>query len=241
LAGFIYFVPNFAKPTVASWADLPKACELSHLDGSPTSRAGNGPGGAYGLFVAVPDSIDVEYRPDDQEWREIRSAELGSESGEVQPGVVTHWIGWMKAATPGPDDLQRERLVEGHPVKLGDGNDWIIPVAGPLGSKLPSTFAAGPGRTLRMQVRQQYRELFAESEKWFTLIRYGGNYTWLEAFNYAVQLLAVNYRIGFFEACFLDLIATDNIWLIADASIGEPDWREQLRLADAVGVEKKAS
>jgi len=80
-------------------------------------------------------------------------------------------------------------------------------------------------------VREQYAAIFAESEKWHALARHGGEYDWHEAYAYACGLLAVNYRIGWWEAATLGLIDTDNFWQIAAASFGMPDLAKSLAAA----------
>jgi hypothetical protein len=76
----------------------------------PTAR---GPDGSKGVYFAAG---GVSMRP-------------AGLSFEVYPGKPRVWIGTDKAEPPTPEDLARGDVLKGHPVKLGDGQMWEVPVA----------------------------------------------------------------------------------------------------------------
>lgn len=231
MAGFLYYFPQAAP--VSNVDQIPDV-ELRTLLRSPaeTSLAAaqnnGGPDGKVGQLVAVlpprgvvgGEEANAGYWPDRQTWTEVKDT----------ADKTLYWIGREKASPPTPLDVQREKIIYGHPVKLADGKEWIIPVVGPYNTRLPRTFAPAPGKRLTMVVREQYQAIFTESEKWHTIARtQGAEYDWHEAFSYAFGLLGVNYRVGFWEVLTLGLIDTDNFWAVAAASFGAPDLAKVLR------------
>lgn len=147
-----------------------------------------------------------------QRWRPVKNAN----------DETTHFIGWNLAAIPGPEDLRRLNMVEGHAVTLNDGRDWIVPVVGPYKSRLPMGFNA-KGQSA---VKREYRRICEQSEKlrkeW-----YDGGVLWPELWRFSVDLLSINYRVGPEEISsdVLDLVTTTNFTAIAETAFGIVDVR----------------
>jgi len=229
MAGFLYYFPQAAPVSNVEQIPDVELRTLLHDSSLAVAQNNGGPDGKVGQLVAVmpsPNAVggvdaNAGYWSDRQEWTAVKDAD----------GKPLYWIGREKVSPPTPADVQRERLIYGHAVKLADGNEWTIPVVGPENTRLPRTFRALPGKRLMMAVREQYQAIFAASEKWHALARHGGEYDWHEAYAYACGLLAVNYRIGWWEAATLGLIDTDNFWQIAAASFGMPDLAKSLAAA----------
>jgi hypothetical protein len=76
-------------------------------------RPNQGPDGQSG-FVVSCSPHPPEYNPAAQVW--------------FKHPLGAHF-GWNKISPPKPSHLQRQAMLDGQPVKLIDGNDWIIPVA----------------------------------------------------------------------------------------------------------------
>lgn len=248
MAGFLYYFPQAAPvSTVEQVPDVELRTLLRETSVSAAQNNG-GPDGKVGQMISVHPSRGVAggeeaatgYWPDRQTWTKVKEAgpPIKDEKGKItgyEDGPTLYWIGREKASPPTPLDVQREKLIYGHPVKLADGKEWTIPVVGPYQTRLPRTFAPAPGKRLTMVVREQYAAIFTESEKWHALARTpNAEYDWHDAFSYAVGLLGVNYRVGFWEVLALGLIDTDNFWRIASASFGTPDLAKSL-----VAVQKK--
>jgi len=240
MAGFLYFFPR--PEPVSTVAQIPEPSLRELLADTSVNAAQNnrGPDGTAGQMIAPMPAVNsggvdatCGFWPDRQTWHPVEdSKETTNADGTPGEPIVLpprYWIGWETTAPPRPVDLQRSRLVSGHSVRLGDGNDWIIPVCGPVNRSLPQSFLPAPGKKLTMRVVRQYQAIAAESEKWFDIVgRAEEEFTWMDAFNYATNLLAINYRLGWYEAGFLGLITTDIFVEILTASLGEPERRMQM-------------
>ena len=112
---FLYYFPGLnGKPTAEQIA----AAGLSYAlgDGARVTYCGcrGGPDDGSGQVVAAGQA-EVGYYPEKQRWQKI-------------PGQNV-FVGMDKEKPPGPDDLIRRDALDGHPVELGDGQLWSIPVA----------------------------------------------------------------------------------------------------------------
>lgn len=88
--------------------------------GHETNRTNAGPDGTPGAVYSwiTPQAVRFGYKPDEQTW--VPSAKDGDrESG-------AYWIGFWNDSAPTEKDLRRPDLRRGAPVKLGDGDQWVI-------------------------------------------------------------------------------------------------------------------
>jgi len=154
MAGFLYFVEGFKNvPTPLDLAGL----QLGHLgpvaSGVPCE---SGPNGMRGMTLAVPQSElgpdgaepKVGYYKDSQVWRQW---------GE-------YWIGYESQSPPGPGDLVRRELPgegRGWPVKMGDGQEYVVPSV----TFLPDRLSINPDGTLRREVKDQFKDLADLTER----------------------------------------------------------------------------
>lgn len=120
MAGFCYFIEGDLKSI-----NLEKIAELGlayAFDSAPACRESGmqNPSNSRGLFFADSrrlGDLAPGYYPDLQEWREMPTVE----------GRPRLFIGYWNDHKPTPKDLQREKLVDGLMVKLGDGLMWQVP------------------------------------------------------------------------------------------------------------------
>lgn len=117
MPGFLYYIPNADKPTPAliERHGIQYAFEGGKYAWSQTIR---GPGDGRGLIVADSRSVPAErvaYRTAEQTWRPIPGGDA--------------WLGFFTAEPPGPEDLRRVKMLDGYPLKLADGREWIVPLA----------------------------------------------------------------------------------------------------------------
>lgn len=195
---FLYFIEN----APAGNAELIRQCGLAHaLDESPNWRgASTGPGDAGGQ-VASRSADGLGYFPDKQEWRS-----LGLRAGR------RCWVGWLRGELPGPADLATPHALDGHPTRLWDDRDWVIPVAvqfddGVASRAVPSALDVGEDGELRPgAVKPCYRRLWEIAQQFWEMMGTDGSVTLREFVDSAVQVLAVNYRVSLAEACALGLL-----------------------------------
>lgn len=243
---FCYFIPDWQQQMVSSVNELPAHTGLAKvllnkLPGVQTIQAcvGAGPNDRLGTFIAASpaagsggkewpsleyDKTCVVVEGDDEKanlagerqcWHEVKRDD----------GTTNYWIGWDKASPPTPADVQRDKLVDGHYVMLGDGNEWLIPVVGPYRSRLPQEFRVNGKGELIADVKRDYRKLLKDSESLRTRWMENGTVLKAEFWMYAASLLEVNYRVGLHEIAgdVLNLVNTDNYVDVFNVSVGLRD------------------
>jgi len=154
VAGFLYYLPGY---TDAGLEEI-KTVKLGYAFGRRCTclPVVKGPDGLAGVVVADESRLGeqrIGYYPEVQTWRRVPQAATplatplnpplvrgeagvkvasGDPAGpglKVAPGDPGPWVGFYSECPPMPDDLARERMLEGHRVTLGDENDWLIPIA----------------------------------------------------------------------------------------------------------------
>jgi hypothetical protein len=219
MAGFILFFPD--RSDIATVERIPSECGLSDVLNGAAVTYGvvlqHGPGDKGGSIISVRPShgdglaADCQYKPDSQTW--IRCVDKTTRE-------PTHYLGFETANKPRPIDLVRPEIVAGSPVTLA-GQEWTIPVILAGKSTLPRSFRMVEGELIAV-VKSEYDSLCAEGERIFKSYAFkeGTQISYAELFDYVVRLLKVNYRVGRYETCALELIDTGNIMGIAEASFG---------------------
>ena len=121
---------------------------------------------------------------------------------------------------PRPCDLEREMGIAGPEVTLGDGNAWRVPLVRRWDAQrlehvtmLPQAMrtvmeggGAGGKRRVVIEVTPEYASVDASADRIFAGFTEGVTVPLEEVFAQAVELLAVNYRIGQEEAGLLGLL-----------------------------------
>lgn len=160
---------------------------LKHLlrpdDDSPSSTdlISTGPGGLYGqTWGWLGDGGEANgYIPEGQHW-------IPNDGGR-------YWVGWQYDRLPSPATLVRKSVLPGKPVELGDGQLWLIPSA----MELPQQAKLRNGQWTWLP--ESRFEEFVERSQWaFDLVC-----KWLEnpgpvpieAVDYAIEVLSMNYRL----------------------------------------------
>lgn len=191
----------------------------------------SGPGEKAGMLLRdnshdkTTGNVRFGYFPDEQVW---------CEAGGI-------WVGMSKADPPKPDDLRRDDFINGHQVKLNDGNEWMIPVARafPTGTNLPCSLSLGPDGELVFDILERYVPFSKHAERLF-LEFYGGlageseeevaeRLHDLDWFNHAVEALAVNYRVGAQEVSLLKLLTTRNVFEVCRAVVDFPEFVKRVQ------------
>jgi hypothetical protein len=199
---FLYFFPGERRQALTH-GDLPAGHALKGCSLNCVQQSG-GPGGASGMLLHRAEhdrGFQLRYDAANQTWIEWK-----------QEGATTYWVGFWKDAKPGPGDLVRDEWIDGHAIKLGDDQEWEIPVCGPRRSRLPFSFNFA---TQKLDVNSRWKPLFAESEAWFEMLVEGkpiDDPSWIRSMAFALRLLSTNYHVAGAEATLLELLS-NTAWL----------------------------
>lgn len=209
---FQIFVPN--KPALQqSLIDA----GLSDLAENFDTRESAGPDGERGSVFGwrSPDAPQWGYRPAEQTWIPAVAA------GE-QPAGRYH-VGFWNASPPRPQELARRHQEHGDLLRLGDGQQWLIPVE----TELPRNIRLNPDGSLRFESNPRYAEYAQAVEKWKGLVgsitgeeQDGNPVSFDELWKFALQALSMNYRITPEVVDHLRLFTTDDVHRPMFAAIG---------------------
>ena len=215
----LYFIPE--RDTNIDRAEL-RALGLAYAfdAGGPLAKCGcaRGPEGKAGVVVCgAASAAKVGFYPDSQTWQRIPGLAAGPGPG------VDAFVGRDTAAAVEPAELLRPDATDGHEVQLGDGQRWLVPVA--------LAVAEDQGQVVRFTPLPRRMELDAEGK--FTpgdpLPVYDALWAVAEAYlkviadavaaaaegqpvqltiddDWALDALAVNYRLGRAEIVVLGLL-----------------------------------
>lgn len=230
--GFLYFVNRAA---VAPEPDSLPRLGLAHaFERPPESRqVSTGPGGASGVLLAQPptDLARFVFKADAQTWRRI-------------PGHADTWVGRWNDEAIGPTELARRDMLSGHSVKLGDGQQWLVPVArayiedsGELRwyNALPAVWDVDDeGNWVRGAVEKRYAALWNDAEQAADAFSEGVRqmadgkmpFDMGDHRGAAVRALGANYRLGPAEVGMLGLFSDQTAIMVLDALCDGPTRRE---------------
>lgn len=242
MSSFVYALPLGDGVTLPSDKRIIE-CGIGYAFGTGRGRslpcslcgANDGPASKPCDIVGHPVHVDPKhlgYHPDRQTWLRIPGSEA--------------WVGYWKDDPPNAKSLQREHMMNGHQVLLGDGDveeSYAIPVARAFvddGSdalryriNLPTATGMDPdGNWVSGSVIPSYAELWAIAEQWWdefsgavmqkTHVDGKGVEFDFRGFRDAGLLaLATNYRVGIPEVAALGLFDDRSVLDIMMALI---DW-----------------
>jgi len=220
MSAFVYYVPGVQ----AASPDVLRNTGLGALLGpNITTRIVNGgPNGGTGLVIC----------------REGGSALYHAES-QTWTAADTHWVGYENNARPGPFDLLRDDNVGGHAVKMGDGNQWLVPIlrVAPAGPLLPHAhyFCMGEGGKFQSRLRPEFMALGQKVESMWTEYATRVGMIDTEAGDMATftleidddcsliaDALAFNYRVGKIEISLLALLTPSSLQKALEALLDIP-------------------
>lgn len=236
MSGFLYFA-EMKSSSNDSVNSKGLGDRLPHF---AVQRIEESPSGKYGILLTYSSNKKdyqgediTAYIPNEQVWEEFDS----------------YWIGYWKDKPPTPADLERDELVNGHKVRLQDGNEWIVPVVRsfPEGTALPSSLKIGKDGTLVTQVLPKYVSLCDRANtlyEWYhgapddteDTIKEKVRLTDLDILKLVYEALALNYRVTERELGLLNLITTYNIGDVLRSII---DWPTFQHLVDELESQSK--
>ena len=221
---FLYFLPACEKenvtrqrllgsPVASAFSDALRN-ERNYQEFVSVANVAVGPTGTSGVCLACvppnwPNPHRIGYHPDEQEW--VNCGEF--------------WLGTVKHCRPSPATLQREKLVSGYEVELGDGNVWFAPTVRKwdennetFSANVPMKMGIAPDGNFAAAVRSDVAWSWDLACSFWDRRLKGGltNGEYLEA---ATKFLGMNYRIGPHEAFKLDLFDSENVVAILESAL----------------------
>lgn len=224
MAGLLFFLPGLQQPAKA-WAAFEECGDSDLVVRSMSSTVEDG--GPEGAGLLLGNSGHNSYDAKRQEW-------VKSDSGP-------YWIGYDKDARPAPADLERDPMLNGHKVQLGDGNYWLIPVARHYveldeanalmwAIAFPQRRKFKDGHWTHGDVVARYRDLWAMVMRMDDMAErdHGGDegafddLTIDDTTGMIVEALSVNYRMSAEIASLLDLIDSSHVGKVYHALTDGP-------------------
>lgn len=222
MAQQLYYVPGTKfRPS----KEVLEECGLDYVSEDLAGHVGTnkGPDGGIGVVISLslsPGAKDgmIGHYPDAQKWTKCNSGKF--------------WIGTQNDSPPTPKDLQRKELLESHPVKLLDNNDWMVPIARKFdsGMALPESLSLTSEGKVVFEILPKYISFSKRGEDvfndFYSSFMAGGDErritTWEEELDIATEALALNYKVSKWELAAFKLISTQNISSIFMAIIDGP-------------------
>lgn len=229
---FHYFIEgrNALKREEAAGIGLGYAFEK----GVDFTQVARGPENKQGIIVAQQDSYGDgknNYYPEKQKWLKLPAAGAGLTTSDYRPpsaagGAPEIWVGYWIDSPPTPEDLAREQMLQGHPLRLRDKQLWTVPLARSYSEvgdgdaaelrwsiNLPRTLRRGAdGHWEAGDIDRQYAGLWALAEAWTG----GKSLSSEDVINGAIICLATNYRVSAHEVELLGLVTDKEIFPILD-------------------------
>lgn len=238
MAAFIYYFPDRAQPLARNaFSDDDRKCGLDLLlrDASiGYSDYAAGPDGGRGTMSMVAANGGSEHM-----------VFVNDEAVQRWVKVNPHyWVGmYLDARRPTPADLARPTQVDGEKVELA-GQEWLLPVCGPVISKLPMSFQYvlnGSGWEWKASTRKEFLALQEECKR--VIERFGShtdedaNKLFAQNMEFCVSMLAVNYHVGRVEVSMLEVLTTESFGAIIRTAIGKTTFERQSKQEAASGTE----
>ena len=215
MATFLYFIPE--KVMILTQELLTKYhIEYAFAESkSHTLREAFGPNGKQGIVLCDKRGFspeEVTFNADLQDWQQVPNSDA--------------WVGFYRDRRPTPKDLLRKDAIASLPVKLGDGNEWQVPIVRRYVTTdeeqfwmrmVPSRITWDAyGNKCYDEPARKYESLVKIAERWI-----GDRFTTgvIHLDTEAVDVLSYNYRIGIAEASVLNLFDSETEKAVLDATI----------------------
>lgn len=250
MGALLYFLPE-VKGGVSALATASNGRLVSYGladmlgENVSTRGADAGPSGTHGLVVSHSGrATQIGYWPDRQTWSEVPACE----------GRLAAWIGFATDSPPGPDDLARDEQVGGHMIKLGDGREWLIPIARafPDDSPIDEILRIGPNGELVKAPLPKYAAITADADRVWRMMESANDdpnqipsedaiIPDLDCIAIATRALAINYRVRTQEVSALDLILRSTVMPVLLALIDYPTRMSVVKDMVAADAKKKGA
>jgi hypothetical protein len=140
-----------------------------------------------------------------------------------------YYVGWNPDALPAPEDLEQDVMLKGFYETLGDGRRWLCPLIRMVngGNNLPDVWGVRNGK-FTMSVKPDWNWAWDLSGEVWDYYSREADIPFELAFEWAVRLLGINYRIGPVEATALGLFGRNDYMPVLRASIHGPFFEKLL-------------
>lgn len=224
---FIIFLPGYEG---SDRNELSKrGLDAIAKDKQPFFRPATFPDVGKGTLVTLGGLTDIPASTidlDEQTWQEA------AREGELEAG--RYWIGYVNSRKPGPVDCVRRNVIDGAPITLRDGNQWVIPST----QFIPSawTINSQTGEDERV-IADEHREFIDRANEMFRTLMSDHFAQLLDekqivfvpsGLTFAASALAQNYRVNRNVVALLDLIGDFEAWEIVKAVLGWPQFQSML-------------
>lgn len=223
MAGFLYYIPGQARVTAEQLEEI----GLGPVFGGNTqlSQRGTaaGPDGCQGVVAWVGDAHAPKqpgYFSETQTWGECASGQF--------------WLGYVNAEPPTPRDLVRLEQVPGYLLALGDGHEWMIPVArvsaGDMQTMLPQIMRLDNNGGRVYETPAKYDGLVEYAARTFEALQSGSELGDGFKWDACVEALGTNYRVTGWEVSALKLLTVQLANLVL---LGLCDWISFAKVREA--------
>lgn len=157
-----------------------------------------GPDGAHGVAASWAGRPIL---PGEFEWTKCRKGSF--------------WLGKLGGEKPKPEWFERKTLHDGEKLTLGDGQEWVVPVA----RQLPHLIGLDDNGQVTRTLLPQYKRFWEAAEKtlgWFEEDERGGwSVPLREILEFTALALSINYRVNPDVCSWLGLVRDDLAWRMA--------------------------
>lgn len=219
MSGLIYYIRGTTvKPSANDLLECGLLGEVINL-GTPCMKFVDGSNGyMFTLHGRASNDFNINFNNEIQNWTDIPGTKLS--------------IGYYLNNPPKPSDFLRKDYLDGHKVLLGDGNEWVVPLARRLseGCILPKEWSMFREGEIVNNIIEKYAEIqkiaekiavicgcIDDKEKDLDFIN-----TDSKLFMVCANILKVNYNIGFREISILKLFNSKNTIEIPRAVVDMP-------------------
>jgi len=183
-------------------------CDSAH---GPIPPGGGVPGPGVVVAWPRPGAAQLGYRPEAQTWLPAVKC------GDLAAG--RYWVGFWNDSPPTPADLQRPYRQAGIRVALGDGNEWLLPMA----KELDHNMVLADDGTWKFEIQRRFHDFYLEHLRWFqffgTMTQSEGA-SFAEAAEFILMALRINYRLTGEVASQLRLFTKENVLSAMFAVLG---------------------
>lgn len=213
---FIYAVNNESVLSAAVLERTGLGGILKNPGEMPAVSSIAGPGGGRCVLFGDMAVKDIRFLPDKQKWLKSYNEK--------------YHVGYYLDSPPSAAELARKKQLAGHKVELGDGKDWLIPVARKFaeGSVLPLALGIGAKGEIIVDELEEYIGFSGRAARYYRETLRQALRIEVEPMEIddqiklAIEAIMLNYHISIQETFILKLINSVNMSEICGAVIDTP-------------------